>query len=132
MWAVLPENKVKRLFESKKMMPRYAVRSHKDKTHIYCIASSSAKEAVVKVGLSSGESGEDEKIQTVDIFESISSRILAIEPDPEDHRCLFLISDDENIYKVMTNVEGKATIVNVIDKLKTAFCSKNMFEKSII
>ena len=113
MWAVTPD-KVKRLFESKKMRPRHAVHSHKDKTHIYCITSSSAKETVVKVGLSSGE-GEDEKIQTVDIFESISSRILVIEPDPEDHRCLFLISDDEHIYKVMTNVEGKATIVNVID-----------------
>ena len=113
MWAVIPD-KVKRLFESKKMMPRHAVRSYKDKAQIYCIASSSSKEVVVKVLLSSGE-GDDETIQTVDIFESISSRILVIEPDPEDHTCLFLICEDEQIYKVMTNVEGKANVVNVID-----------------
>ena len=96
------------------MMPRHAVRSYKDKSHVYCIASSSAKEAVVKVGLSTGE-GYDEKVQTVDIFESSSSKILVIEPDPEDHHCLFLISDDEQIYKVKTNLEGKATIVDIRD-----------------
>ena len=96
------------------MMPRHAVRSYKDKSNVYCIASSSAKEVVVKVGLTSGE-GYDEKIQTVDIFESSSARILVIEPDPEDYKCLFLITDDEQIYKLRTNVEGKATILNVID-----------------
>ena len=95
-------------------MPRHAVRNYKDNAHVYCIASSSSKEAIVKIALNSGE-GSNESIQKVDIFESSSSKILVIEPDPENHKNLFLISDDQQIYKLNTNVEGKATIIDTRD-----------------
>ena len=75
------------------MMPRLAVRNYMDKSHVFCIASSSSKEAIVKIALNSDEES-NKSIQKFDIYESSSSRILVIEPDPEDYKNLFVILDD--------------------------------------
>ena len=64
-----------------------------DKSHVFCIASSSSKEAIVKIALNS-DGGSNKSIQKFDIYESSSSRILVIEPDPEDYKNLFVILDD--------------------------------------
>ena len=64
-----------------------------DESQVFCIASSSSKEAIVKIALNSDEES-NKSIQKFDIYESSSSRILVIEPDPEDYKNLFVILDD--------------------------------------
>ena len=94
------------------MMQRLAVRNYMDKSHVYCIASSSSKEAIVKISLNSDS---NKQIQKVDIYESSSSKILVVEPDPENHNNLFVILDDQQIIKLNTEQEGKATTVYARD-----------------
>ena len=65
--------------------------------------------------VSLGDNTKDDRLQMADIFESSSSTILVIEPDPEDPRYLFVITDEEQVYKIEDKGEGKAVTVDIRD-----------------
>ena len=67
----------------------------------------------MRVSLS--DNTKDDRLKTEDIFESSSSTILVIEPDPEDPRYLFVITDEEQVYKIEDKNEGKAPIDSIRD-----------------
>ena len=65
--------------------------------------------------ISLGDTSKEDRLQQADIYESSSSTILVIEPDPEDPRYLFVITDEEVVYKLEDKGEGKAVTVDIRD-----------------
>lgn len=55
-----------------------------------------------------GEKDGSEMIKIVEIFESHNSKLLVIEPDPQNSRHLFVVDEGEQILKIDDDGEGKA------------------------
>ena len=84
-------------------------------SHLYCIVQQKTKESIFRVGIANEEQ-TDKQIETFEIFDSLSKRILAIEADPENSDNLFLVDDDEKILTLQDKSDGqKADIKDVFD-----------------
>lgn len=55
-----------------------------------------------------GEKDGTEIIKIVDIFESHNSKLLVIEPAPQNSRHLFVVDEGEQVIKIDDDGEGKA------------------------
>ena len=65
---------------------------------------------IAKIALSSKEVHGEKLLQITNIFESHSSRIVLIEADPENIMCLYVITDEMKLLKLIDDGEGKAVV----------------------
>ena len=104
--------------DEKHVAPRHAVRRIKDTGHIYCITETeNSNSEVIRVSLctSDVESAEN-KPQLVEVFESHSSRVVLVEPDPGNASNLFILDDEQRIFKIQDNGgDGKAVVLQSVD-----------------
>lgn len=115
MWAISlqdPSQAPQALFdqEEQKMKPRMAVRRSFDDSQMYCLVERMSTESVLKVRLDAKD-----KVTVLDIFEQNNSHLLILEEDPENADALFVIDDDERIYHIIDNNEGKAEVLHTFD-----------------
>ena len=68
--------------------------------------------SIVRIGLSDAGS---EKLTTTTIYESHSSRIILVEPDPDHSKKLFVLEDEQKLVRIEDNDEGKAMIGDSTD-----------------
>ena len=92
------------------MKPRMAVRRSFDDSQMYCLVERMSTESVLKVRLDAKD-----KVTVLDIFEQNNSHLLILEEDPENADALFVIDDDERIYHIIDNNEGKAEVLHTFD-----------------
>ena len=107
MWSVsLSHDNITQVFEPgfRKVSLRYPVRRIKDAAHVYCIVESPASMTIVRVGL---DPDDPERINIEDIYESHSSRIIIVEPDPDDFQSLFVLDDEQKLHKITDKMQGK-------------------------
>ena len=88
------------------MRQRYAVRRINDSAHVYCLVKAQNKEQIVRIEM--GEKDGSEMIKIVEIFEIHNSKLLVIEPDPQNARHLFVVDEGEQVLKIDDDGEGKA------------------------
>lgn len=121
MWSISlrQADKTSQVFDpnEKLVVPRHAVRRLNDSEHVYCIVESSTDMEVIKISLGSSDASGDSqgKLTLVEVFESHSSKILLVEPDPQDPLNLFLLDDEQKILLLQDNGEGKAVVLQSID-----------------
>lgn len=96
----------------KKIAPRYVVRKKNDISHVYCITETTSSMAITKIEL--GSISSDELLVT-DIYEMHSSKIILIEPDPENPKILFALDDELKILLIEDKKDGKAHVRGSID-----------------
>ena len=79
------------------------VRRNKDISHIYCLVQKGTRDEIVKIGIDTDSPSDPLRIMS--IFESRSSRLLALEPDPDSNKNLFVLDEEQRIIML----EDKAT-----------------------
>ena len=113
MWSIPLNNpdRFSKVFDSnaRKIVPRYAVRRKNDTSHVYCIVETihSQSVSVVRVSL---DQHDGEKLRVDNIYEVYSTKIVLIEPDPDNSKQLFVLEDDQKLTRIEDKGENKATI----------------------
>ena len=98
MWSVSlrpgQPDKVQAIFEGtgRTMKHQLAVRRRQDTSKVFCMVTSS-KEEVVHVGISDA-GGSAVPMNVGEAWESLTSKILLVEPDPDDSGALFVLTDE--------------------------------------
>ena len=117
MWSasMRQPDRIGKVFESRQVEPRHAVRRINDLSHVYCITESQAKMEVVKIELATEEVQMEKSLEITDIFESHSSKIVLVEADPDNCECLFVLDEEMKLFKILDNGEGKGVVMATID-----------------
>ena len=106
------------------MKQRLLVRRRNDKGHVYCLVSKGNRDEVYKIGVNSNsQTDAKEQIHAVSIWDSPTSKLLALEPDPESSDRLFVLDAEKHIITLedseKNTVDKSAAQNNKANVLKT-------------
>ena len=115
------------------MKKRLLVRRNKDISHIYCLVAKGTRDEIVKIGIDTASPSDPLRIMT--IFASRNSRLLVLEPDPDNRKHLFVLDEEQRIilledkassFSEATENDSKAELLSTVDM------SKHQLEDEII
>lgn len=74
------------------MRPRLLVRQRYDNAHVYCLVRRGMRDEVIKIHFS--EDPKSDALRVHPIYESSSSKLEVLEPDPYSMNILMVVDDD--------------------------------------
>ena len=99
--------------ESMKMKQRLVVRRLKDKSHIYCLVQKGSRDQVLRISQIDEDHNDHPALESV--FESSQAKMIVLEADPKSDLCLFVITDQQQILKLVDSGAGKGQAIQQID-----------------
>lgn len=119
------------------MKQRLLVRRRNDMGHVYCLVTKGMRDEVFKIGLMQTTDTNDRagQIHAISIWDSPTSKLVILEPDPENSERLFVLDEEQRITTLEDSLKSaveKSSQANKANVVRSSDMTKHSMEEDLL